>query len=93
MSIKKITIELDGKEIDLTLEQAKQMHRQLAELFASQPNVPYFPYVPAVWPSDPMPNTTTITAASEGYFVSPMTAAECDELGYKLDDIVGRKPF
>lgn len=45
MSIKKITIDIDGKEIEMTLEQAKALHRELGQLFDSPtPIYPYYPY-------------------------------------------------
>ena len=42
--LKKIILELKGKQITLTLEQAKELHGELNELFAEKSYVPYYPY-------------------------------------------------
>ena len=46
--IKKIVIELQGKDIELTLEEAKQLKAELDELFKVevQPSIPSHPFFP-----------------------------------------------
>lgn len=56
--IKKITIEVGKKTIDLTLEEAKELHASLAELLAEKEKVTYYPYYPYYQPTITWNDTT-----------------------------------
>ena len=46
--IKKVVLEIDGKEINLTIEQAKALKGDLDKLFDTEKEyVPYYPFYPA----------------------------------------------
>jgi hypothetical protein len=44
--IKKITLEIGGKEIDLTPDEVKQLHAALSELMDKPAEVRWYPYTP-----------------------------------------------
>lgn len=51
-AIKKMVIELNGKDIELTMEQARELHAALNELFEEKERVVPYPVYrrPYVWP-------------------------------------------
>ena len=54
--IKSITLELDGKEIVITEEQARTLHAALAELLGEpKEKVHHVPYTPSWWSTWPTP--------------------------------------
>ena len=53
VQISKITIELNGKKVELTVSEAKELYSQLDSLFG----VKYIPSAPNVWPERIFPNT------------------------------------
>lgn len=51
-SIKKIVIELNGKDVELTMAQARELHAALNEMFEEKERVVPYPVYrrPYVWP-------------------------------------------
>ena len=45
VEISKIAIQLNGKKVELTVDEAKELHRQLDSMFGVQ----YIPTIPQVW--------------------------------------------
>jgi len=58
MNIKSITLEINGVDVSIPLDQAKELHKQLGELFDKKSvSVPIFmerpaPYNPNIWYSN-----------------------------------------
>ena len=50
--IKKLTVEIDGTEIELTPEQAKQLRDELLRLYPVD-SAPAQPLMPPLWPYSP----------------------------------------
>ena len=57
MSIVKITIDIDGKDTELTIDQAKEVYQTLKKVFdtapvyISFPSAPYYGEIDKRWPS------------------------------------------
>jgi hypothetical protein len=60
--VKEITLEIGNKEIKLSLEEAKNLHRALADLL-NEPKITVTPYYPWPWYQ---PSTITYDGASYG---------------------------
>lgn len=66
IEIKKIIINIDGQELKLTAQQAKELRRVLDELVEKETIYPYYPY--PIWPWYP---TITWTAdATDTYIIT-----------------------
>ena len=62
IEIKKIVINIGGKEIELTWEEMVSLREKLNELLKDKDiTLPYVPFIPNDTPNPPLPNTTPWT--------------------------------